>query len=72
VLVPPGSAMVIADAMRRLISDHALRARLSDLAKQRARAYTWRRAAAATVEVLDDLIGTTQGPGPRLLAQRSR
>jgi glycosyltransferase involved in cell wall biosynthesis len=71
VLAPPGSAMLIAEAMRRLISDDALRRRLSDLAKEQAGAYTWRRAAAAIVEVVDDVIGTTQARGPHLV-ERSR
>jgi glycosyltransferase involved in cell wall biosynthesis len=45
--VPVGDAGALADALRRIAGDDALRARLGAAARERAGRYTWERAAAA-------------------------
>jgi glycosyltransferase involved in cell wall biosynthesis len=45
--VPPGDADALADALLRIASDGALRARLGAAARERATAYTWERSAEA-------------------------
>jgi glycosyltransferase involved in cell wall biosynthesis len=45
--VPVGDVGALADALRRMAGDDALRARLGAAARQRAGLYTWERAAAA-------------------------
>jgi glycosyltransferase involved in cell wall biosynthesis len=47
VRVPVGDVGALADALRRMAGDDALRARLGAAARQRAGLYTWERAAAA-------------------------
>jgi glycosyltransferase involved in cell wall biosynthesis len=49
--VPPGDPGALADAIRRLLGDPELRARLGDAARRRVlERFTWRAAAAATAE----------------------
>jgi phosphatidylinositol alpha-mannosyltransferase len=49
-LVPPGDALALAEALRTLALDHAARARMADAARERAERFAWPRVAA---EVLD-------------------
>lgn len=51
VLVRPGDAMALAEAMAALLSDGARRAELGEAGRRRAMAFTWAATAAATVEV---------------------
>ena len=48
----PSDADALGAALTRLLTDGALRARLSDLGRQRAAAFTWERCALQTLDVL--------------------
>jgi glycosyltransferase involved in cell wall biosynthesis len=50
-IVPPRDAGALAAAMRRLLDDCALRARLADAAYERVAGMTWRNTALATLDV---------------------
>lgn len=53
-LTPPGDAAALADALRRLRDDAALRGRLAQQAAIDARAYTWEARAHSIVEFLEN------------------
>ena len=49
------SPSAIADGLRRLLTDAALRKRLSAAGRRRARAYSWRGAAEAVLETMAEI-----------------
>jgi glycosyltransferase involved in cell wall biosynthesis len=51
-LVDPTDPGAIAEGLARLLEDEGLRARLAAAGRERVRAFTWERSAAATAEVL--------------------
>ena len=55
-LVPPGDAHALAQGIRRVMDDPALRARLEGGASELARQFTWDRIAARTVDVYKQVI----------------
>jgi glycosyltransferase involved in cell wall biosynthesis len=56
-LVPPGDAQALADAIRLMLDDDALRARLGAAGRERVlRQFTWRSAAHRTVDFYRDAI----------------
>lgn len=57
ILLPPLDVEAWADALRRVVEDEELRARLSARGLQRARAFSWRRAAVETVAVYREALG---------------
>jgi glycosyltransferase involved in cell wall biosynthesis len=57
-VVDPDDHEGLAVAMRRLLSDAALRVTLAEAGRSRARAYGWQRAAAAVREVLDAVLAS--------------
>jgi glycosyltransferase involved in cell wall biosynthesis len=59
----PDDEKSIADAMRRLVSDDALRERLKAAGPLRARAFSWRAAALGTLEILTAAAGLTTPVG---------
>lgn len=59
-LVDPYSIESIAEGMRRILEDSALRAQLVALGRERVREFTWERCANQTLRVLESI-----GPGPR-------
>jgi glycosyltransferase involved in cell wall biosynthesis len=54
-LVDPRDVEAIADGLRRVLGDTALRARLVEAGRRRAAGYTWEAGAAVTLEALDAL-----------------
>lgn len=50
-VVPPGDAVALADALKRVIDDRTLCERLSQLGRERAARFTWSAAAKTTAEV---------------------
>lgn len=63
-LFDPASAGEIAQALRRLLSDQALRAQLVSKGRERARLFTWERAAALTLDSYERALGSRPGsPG---------
>jgi glycosyltransferase involved in cell wall biosynthesis len=55
VLVDPESVDGIADGIRRVLDDQALRARLIEAGRERSRAFQWSRCASETLRVLEQL-----------------
>jgi glycosyltransferase involved in cell wall biosynthesis len=55
-LVPPGDAQALADALLRLISDRALRERLGRSAQDMARQFDWQVLTAQVMEVYDEAL----------------
>jgi glycosyltransferase involved in cell wall biosynthesis len=63
-LVPPGDARALADAIRMLWNDPALRERLGQAARLRiVEAFSWRRAAAQTVDVYEEVLARRRRGG---------
>lgn len=58
-LVDPTDSQAIGEAMRRLAEDKSLRRRLGESGRSRAAIFSWRRCAAETVGVYQDLLGRT-------------
>jgi len=57
-LVPPGDAVALADAIRRLMSDADLRARMGAAGRQRmVERFTWRETARKTVALYEEVLG---------------
>ena len=54
-LVPPGNAEALADALHRITNDPALRAELADKARQNSARYTWEKSAAAAAGLIAGL-----------------
>jgi glycosyltransferase involved in cell wall biosynthesis len=57
-LVDPTSAEAIADAMRRVLTDHTLAAELSARGIARARTFSWERAATRVLQIYGEARGT--------------
>ena len=64
VLVDPESVDSIASGMRRVLEDQILRAELVAAGRERSRDFTWRRCAAGTIEVLEQ-VGASRRAGQR-------
>lgn len=56
VLVNPDSVDDIAVGIRRVLTDEALRARITEAGRERARDFTWERTAEETLRVLESLV----------------
>ena len=56
-LVDPYDVHAIADGMRRVVTDEALRRDLIEKGRTRARAFSWRQAAASTLQVYRQVLG---------------
>jgi glycosyltransferase involved in cell wall biosynthesis len=59
-LVSPGDSHALADGIRRIMDDTALRARLEHGAADLSRMFTWDRIAAQTIGVFEQAIGQRQ------------
>lgn len=66
VLVDPESVDSIASGMRRVLEDQPLRAQLVAAGQERSRDFTWRRCAAGTIEVLEQ-VGASRQAGHRAI-----
>ena len=60
-LVAPEDAGALAGAIKRLLADDAARAELSRAGRERARRFTWERAARATLKVYEDVLKRAAG-----------
>lgn len=60
-LVPPGDAGALADALRRLETDAAERGRMAELGRARLAAFSWARAAALTADAYAAARGVAAG-----------
>ena len=67
VLVDPESVDSIATGVRRVLEDQALRAELVGAGRVRSRDFTWKRCAAATIEVLEQVGAGRKGADQRAL-----
>ncbi|MET0987342.1 MAG: glycosyltransferase family 1 protein [Steroidobacteraceae bacterium] len=56
VLVNPDSVDAIAAGIHRVLTDEALRARITEAGRERARHFTWERTAEETLRVLENLV----------------
>ena len=56
ILVPPGDAAALAEALRRVVEDEVLRERLRKEGLARAAAFSWDRAAERTIEVWREVV----------------
>jgi len=63
ILVPPRDSDALAAALKRLLSDQALRKRMGGRAVKTARAYDWERVSARIVEYYKDCMAARNGPG---------
>jgi glycosyltransferase involved in cell wall biosynthesis len=57
-LVDPLSVASIADSLRQLLYDETLRAKLRQLGLERARQFSWRQTAEATLQVYEQVTRT--------------
>jgi D-inositol-3-phosphate glycosyltransferase len=64
-LVPPGDALALADALAQVLAEDGLRDRLEAEAHAAARAWTWADAAQRHLEVYQEVIGETHIPQHR-------
>jgi O-antigen biosynthesis alpha-1,2-mannosyltransferase len=71
VLVDPESVDDIADGIRRVLDDQALRSRLIEAGRERSRAFQWSRCASETLRVLEQAAPAERSAGP-LAAGRAR
>jgi glycosyltransferase involved in cell wall biosynthesis len=71
VLVDPESVDDIADGIRRVLDDQALRSRLVEAGRERSRPFQWSRCASETLRVLEQVAPAGRAPGP-LAAGRAR
>ena len=71
VMVDPESVDSIADGMRRVLDDQALRARLMEAGRERSRAFQWGRCAVETLRVLEQVAPAGRSRGP-LASGRAR
>jgi rhamnosyl/mannosyltransferase len=62
ILVPPGEAGMLADAMSRLAGDEAMRSRMGQSGRRKAREYDWTRLAARIENIYSGLLGTPPSP----------
>jgi alpha-1,3-rhamnosyl/mannosyltransferase len=60
---PPGDAEALAATLGRLLDDPASARRLAELGRERARAYSWRRTAMATIEAYRAALETRRARG---------
>ncbi len=63
-LVPPGDAPALAEALRRVVEDGALRERLRGAGRTGAAGFTWDRAADRTIEAWREVVERARRPGP--------
>ncbi len=63
IFVGPGDVAAIGDAMFRLATDEPLRATMARVAKERADALTWERAARVTLGALEEAAGVASSDG---------
>ena len=71
VLVDPESVDDIADGIRRVLDDQALRTRLTEAGRERSRAFLWSRCASETLHVLEQVAPAGRMAGP-LASGRAR
>jgi glycosyltransferase involved in cell wall biosynthesis len=57
--VPPGDPQSLAEAVRRVLQDDALRARLQSNVSEAAKLYTWDRIATQTIGVFEQVLRST-------------
>jgi glycosyltransferase involved in cell wall biosynthesis len=62
IMIAPHDVRGLAEAMERLLMDKQLRAELRARGLERAKQFTWERAAAMTLEVYQDALTLTRGP----------
>ncbi len=51
--MPPEDAGALADGLERVLTDNAVASRLAELGRSRAKEFTWRRCAEATLRVYE-------------------
>jgi glycosyltransferase involved in cell wall biosynthesis len=68
-LVDPQDPAAIAAAIKRVVGDSRLRARLADAGLERAQIFSWETCARKTLAILEEVAGSRSGRG---LPQRSR
>jgi phosphatidylinositol alpha-mannosyltransferase len=56
-LVPPGQPEALADALRLLLADGTLRARLGEAGRRAARRFDWQRVCTEVLEVYEEVLG---------------
>jgi glycosyltransferase involved in cell wall biosynthesis len=61
ILIPPRDGAAIADAVRRVLHDSALRRRLGDAGHQRVAAMSWTATAERTVECYEAAVAAAKG-----------
>ena len=70
VLVDPESVDSIAEGIRRVLDDPALRTHLIEAGRERSRAFHWSRCATETLRVLEQVAAAGQPAGPLVSGQR--
>lgn len=71
-LVPPGDATALADALGRVLGDEALAERLRAAGARRARTFSMTSLAAAYIDIYRELLARADGPEPTWLQRLSR
>jgi glycosyltransferase involved in cell wall biosynthesis len=72
ILFDPHSSTEIGRAIRDVLVDSELRARLERLGTQRAAQFSWEKAARSTLEVYYDVAGAADGAEKGRMAMRAR